>query len=127
MPNTLFQNKAENLMKKATEIANAMQMVDNTELDLAPEFNHIALSGAALPGFCVGTFDGQAMFNDNGEVQSVGVRHNAPGRLFELLIRREGSLTRVTERRYSNAHSLALTITAVFTVQGELCSYQELF
>lgn len=127
MPSTLFQSKAEELKKKAADITHAMQMVDNTEVDLAPEFHHIALSGAALPGFHVGTFDGQAIFSDNGEVQSVGVRHNAPGRLFEFLIRREGSLTRVTERRYSDAQSLALTITAVFTLKGELYSYQELF
>lgn len=127
MPNTLLHNKAEILKNKAHCIGQALQMIDNTELDLAPEVNRVALSGACLPGFTEGTFSGQAEFQPGGAVLSIGIRHRAQTACTDLIVKRQACSTRVTERRYFEGHSVTLTINAVFSLVGELLLYEELF
>jgi hypothetical protein len=126
MPNTLLQNKAEELRMRATSISQAMQMIDNSELDLAPEVNRVALWDAYLPGFKEGTFSGQAEFREDGQILMVGVRHDKRDSV-DLMIRREGSSTRVTERRHFDGVSATLTVTAVFSLAGKLLAYEEIF
>lgn len=126
MLNTFVQDKAEILKKRAAEITEAMHVVDNSELDLAPETNRISLSNARLPGFLEGTFDGEAVFADDGRIVMAGVRQRIASDTFDVLVRREGPLTRVTERRYAG-QSVSLTVTAVFTSAGDLLRYEEFF
>ena len=126
MTNTLLQDKASELRQRATTISQAIQMLDNSELDLAPEVNRVELSEARLPGVSGGTFCGHAVFGGNGDVMTVGVRQNCKD-CVDLMIRREGSTTRVTERRYLQGRSLILTVTAVFGMGGALVSYEEIF
>lgn len=125
MNNSLLHDKASELRQRATSISQAIQLLDNSELDLAPEVNRVELSQARLPGISGGTFCGQAMFSGNGDVMTVGVRQNSKD-CVDLIIRREGCTTRVTERRYLQGRTL-MTVTAVFGQGGALVSYEEIF
>lgn len=126
MTNLLLQGKATELRQRANTISHAMALLDNSELDLAPEAHRVALSDAPLPGVQGGTFCGHAIFSRDGKVLSVGVRQNAKNRV-DLMIRAEGCTTRVTERRYFPEPSTVLTVTAVFGQAGDLISYEEIF
>lgn len=126
MTNILFQGKASALKQRAKAISHAIQLLDNTEFDLAPEVNRVALSDARLPGVAGGTFCGHATFGPHGQVLTVGVRQNSKDGV-DLIIRNEGSTTRVIERHYCQGNALALTVSAVFGQAGDLISYEEVF
>jgi hypothetical protein len=127
MPNTLLQEKAEKLRSKAESVGQAMQSIDNTELDLAPEAHRVVVCGALLPGFRNGTFSGQAEFCGQGQILSLGVRHQGCGECRDLMVRREGGDIRVTERCYFEGHSVTLTVHAVFNSSHQVLHYEELF
>lgn len=127
MPHTLFEDKAELLKGKVQRLGQALQMIDNTELDLAPEANRVAVCNVALGPAGTGVFSGQAEFHPDGQLLSIGVRQRNGAECRDLIVKREAGCTRVTERRYFQGQSVTLTVHAVFGLAGELRLYEELF
>ena len=119
-------NRAAELKKRATELSGVLRLVDNADTDLAPAANRVLLSGATLPGYNGSRFDGEAVFQANGEVLTLGVRRSSSAGVSEILINRQGTNTQVSERSVQGP-GVVMTAVALFNMAGDLLSYEETF